>query len=168
MADELSAESSAAIEAAVRVLSTSGPDLITAPAYADPTLDAMSVLAAELKSPLLPSNPAVEHRGDPVRDHATASGWLGWQVRLTGTWVDRVALPTLLTRRGKPAALLPRAGKPVLVDGSSRTTRPWTVQRPPMSIPTPGSSLRTPRQPADGLRSSGGPFVVRAVTLWGS
>ncbi|MCB0924059.1 MAG: ATP-binding cassette domain-containing protein [Mycobacterium sp.] len=124
MADELSAESSAAIEAAVRVLSTSGPDLITAPAYADPTLDAMSVLAAELKSPLLPSNPAVEHRGDPVRDHATASGWLGWQVRLTGTWVDRVALPTLLTRRGKPAALLPRAGKPVLVDGSSRTTRP--------------------------------------------
>lgn len=120
MADEHSAD----IGAAVRVLATTGPDLIAAPAYADPTLDAMSVLGAELRKPLLPANPSVEQRGDPVRDHAAASGWLGWRVRLTGSWRDRVALPMLLTRRGVPAAVLPRGRKPLLVDGTSRVTRP--------------------------------------------
>lgn len=117
-------ETSADIDAAVRVLATSGPDLIAAPAYADPTLDAMSVLGAELRKPLLPANPAVEQRGDPVRDNAAASGWLGWRVRLTGSWRDRVALPMLLTRRGVPAAVLPRVRKPLLVEGTSRVTRP--------------------------------------------
>lgn len=113
-----------AIDAAVRVLADGGPDLVAAPVYADPTLDAMSVLGAELRQPLRPARSAAEQRRDPVRNNATASGWLGWRVRLTGSWRDRIDLPTLLTRRGVPAAALPRGRGPLLVTGSDRITRP--------------------------------------------
>lgn len=119
MADRREAE----IDSAVRVFADTGSELFSAPAYADPTLDAMSVLGAELREPLRPAHPAVEQCRDSTQDHAAASGWLGWRVRLTGSWRKRIALPTLLKVGRAPAAVLPRGRGPLLVSGTDRVTR---------------------------------------------
>lgn len=100
-----------------------GPDLSDAPSYADPTLDAMSVIGATLGQPMRPGIAEVEDMGEPVKGHAAASGWLGWRVRLRGQWRDRLALPMLLTRDGAPAAALPRRGGALVVSGPERASR---------------------------------------------
>lgn len=114
------------VTSSVSALSERGPDLGDAPRYADPRLDALSVIGSDLGMPLRPAHAQIEHARAPLAADAASSGWLSWPVALTGRWRGGLAMPLYVERSGAPAAILCRRGDALLIDGATRSVEPLT------------------------------------------
>lgn len=116
------AQDTAAISDSVRVLSRGGPDLDGAAAYADPELDALSIVGADIGMPLRPAHDLRTGANATAEASVKSSGWLTWRVALTGSWRGRLSVPVYAKRRGIPVAVLPRGSGAVVIEGSDRVT----------------------------------------------
>ncbi len=116
------AKDAAEISDSVRVLSRGGPDLEGAAAYADPELDALSVVGADIGMPLRPAHDSRTGAHATAEASIKSSGWLTWRVALTGRWRERISVPVYSMRRGNPVAVLQRGSGAVVVEGGDRVT----------------------------------------------